>query len=164
VSPPDQHTIFSDILLSSDIKGKVYNPAYYLSNNSDSVAANLDLVMLTNGWRRFDWDKIKAIFPRRSSTVETGYMKLKGKVLGYEKKQSIDKLNLIVLNKDSSRQLISVPVEKDGSFEYPMVFFDTAKVFYSVNNNKSLTEKAELQISNGLLKLSPKNITPCSVQ
>jgi hypothetical protein len=160
---PGRHTIFSDILLSSEIKGKVYNPGYYLSNNSDSVAANLDLLLLTNGWRRFDWDKIKAYIPPKNEyAVETGYMKLMGKVPGIKKNSPSIELNLIVLNKDSSRHFLSVPVEKDGSFEYPMVIFDTAKVFYSVNNNKSLTEKLALQISNGLLKLSPKNITPFS--
>jgi hypothetical protein len=159
VSLPDQYTIFSDILLSSDIKGKVFNPSYYLSDNSDSVAANLDLVMLTNGWRRFDWDKIKAhIPPKINYTAETGYMKISGTVLGMKKNSPPATLNMIIVGKDSSKQLIFVPVEKDGSFEHPMFFFDTAKVFYSVNNNASLTKKAELEIKNGLLQLSPKNI------
>jgi hypothetical protein len=46
------NTIYSDLLLSADIKGKIYNPGYYLSSDSDSVTANLDLVMMTNGLRR----------------------------------------------------------------------------------------------------------------
>jgi hypothetical protein len=133
VSPPDQHTIFSDVLLSSDIRGKVFNPAYYLSANSDSVAAHLDLVMLTNGWRRFNWDRIMAhIAPTIEYPVETEYMKLKGKVPGMKR--------------------------NSPAMEYPLVIFDTSKVFYSVNNNKSLTEKMELQISNGLLNWPHKNI------
>jgi hypothetical protein len=161
VSPPDHHSIFSDILLSSEIKGKVYNPAYYLSSDADSVASHLDLVMLTNAWRRFDWDKIRAhIPPKINYPVENGYMKLNGKVLGMKKNSEPVQLNLVVVNKDSSRQFIAVPVEKDGSFQYPTVFFDTAKLFYSFNNNKSMTEKAELKIDNGLFQLPPKNIQP----
>ncbi|MES2330663.1 MAG: hypothetical protein V4539_13755 [Bacteroidota bacterium] len=161
VSPFDQYSIFSDVLLSSEIKGKVYNPGYYLSSNSDSVAAHLDLVMLTNAWRRFDWDKIKAsIPPKINYTAETGYMKMTGKVLGMKKNGPPVAINMIVVLKDSSKQFISVPVAKDGSFEQPMVFFDTANVYYNFNNNASLTEKAELELSNGLLKLSPKNIQP----
>ena len=163
INPPDQHSIFSDILLSSEIKGKVYNPAYYFSGDADSVTAHLDLVMLTNAWRRFDWDKIKAsIPPKINHPVETGYMKMHGQVLGMKKNNSQASLNMVVLNKDSSKQLIFVPVEKDGSFEYPLVFFDTAQVFYNFNNNKSLTEKAELEIDNGLLKPGPKSISPAS--
>jgi hypothetical protein len=48
-SQASQHTIYSDMFLSSEIKGKVYNPGYYLSGNTDEIASHLDLVMLTNG-------------------------------------------------------------------------------------------------------------------
>ncbi len=163
VNTPEQHSIFSDILLSSEIKGKVYNPGYYLSSDADSVKEYLDLVMLTNAWRRFDWDKIKAhIPPKITHPAETTYMKMQGKVLGMKQNNNSVILNMIITTKDSSKQLIFVPVEKDGSFAYPLFFFDTAKVFYSFNNNSSLTENAELKISNGLLKLVPNNIQPVS--
>ena len=50
--------IISRILLTGDIKGYVHNPTYYFSNNSDSVAGHLDLVMLTHGWRRYNWSNL----------------------------------------------------------------------------------------------------------
>jgi hypothetical protein len=56
VSMPETNSIYSDLVLSSEITGKIYNPAYYLMSDADSITANLDLVMLTNGWRRFDWE------------------------------------------------------------------------------------------------------------
>ncbi len=55
-----QDNIYSGILLTSDIKGCVHNPAYYFSGDADSVARHLDLVMLTNGWRRFKWKEVLA--------------------------------------------------------------------------------------------------------
>jgi hypothetical protein len=160
---PEQHTIFSDVLLSSEIKGKIYNPAYYFADNTDRTATDLDLVMLTNGWRRFDWDKIKAhVAPKIEYRIETDYMRLVGKVPGVKKNSPPVALNLVVLGKDSSKHFLSVPVEKDGGFEYPFIFFDTAKIFFSVNNNKSLTEKGRLEMQNGLLQLPPKNIEPAA--
>ena len=38
-TPPDdeEENIFSNILLSSDIKGYVHNPAYYFSGTADSI-------------------------------------------------------------------------------------------------------------------------------
>jgi hypothetical protein len=159
VNPPEQHTIFSDILLSGEIKGKVHNPGYYLSGNSDSIEAHLDLVMLTHGWRRFDWEKIIAhIAPKVQYSAETDYLNLTGKVSGIKKNSPPADLNLIMLGKDNSRQFITTPVEKDGSFTYPIVFYDTAKLFFSFNNNKSLPKKAKLEINNGLLQLAPKHI------
>ena len=160
VNLPDEHTIFSDLLLASEMKGKVHNPGYYLSGNTDEIAGHLDLVMLTNGWRRFDWDKIKAhIGPKMEHPVENEYMKLIGKVSGLKSGKKSE-LNMIIVNKDSSRQFVSTTLQKDGSFEYPVIFFDTANIIYSINNDPSLTEKAKLQIQNGLLQWSSKNIQP----
>lgn len=159
VNAPDQHSIFSDIFLSSEIKGKVYNPAYYLLSDADSVKAHLDLVMLTNGWRRFDWDKIKAqVPPTITYPVETNYMKLQGKVLDAALNSSSEVLNIFITAKDSSKQLIIVPVALDGSFSHPLFFYDTAKLFYSFNNNAALANSTHLQLNNGLFKLEPTNI------
>jgi hypothetical protein len=36
-------------------KGYVHDPAYYFSSDDDSVKTALDLLMMTNGWRRFKW-------------------------------------------------------------------------------------------------------------
>jgi hypothetical protein len=47
------NNIIADLLLNSDIRGNIINPAYYFSNYSDSTRNFLDLVMLTHGWRRF---------------------------------------------------------------------------------------------------------------
>ena len=53
-----EDNIISGLLLSGDIKGIIYNPTYYFANNADSTVNNLDLVMLTHGWRRFNWQYI----------------------------------------------------------------------------------------------------------
>jgi hypothetical protein len=159
INPTDQHTIFSDIFLTSEIKGKVYNPGYYLSGNSEEKAEHLDLVMLTNGWRRFDWDKLKAyIGPKIEYPIENEYMKLIGKVSGIT--NNAVELNMIIVSKDSSKKFFSTTLRKDGSFEQPIIIFDTAKIIYSINNDPSQSEKVKLQIQNGLMQLSPKNIEP----
>ena len=47
--------IVSSLLLTSDLKGYIEHPAYYLSPSEDHQRPRrLDLVMLTHGWRRFD--------------------------------------------------------------------------------------------------------------
>ena len=158
-SQPLQHTIYSDLFLRSEIKGKVYNPGYYLSGNTDEIASHLDLVMLTNGWRRFNWEKIKAqIGPSNPYAIENGYMKLIGKVSGI-KTDKTNELNMIIVSKDSSRQFVSVSLQKDGSFEHSVILFDTAKILYSINNDPILTEKVTLEIQNGLMPISAKTIS-----
>ncbi len=159
---PDQQTIYSDFLLSNDIRGKVYNPAYYFSSDADSVAAHLDLVMLTNGWRKFNWDKIKAgMVPVQPYPAETGLMKLTGKVYGNTLAKTAENplLNLIILGKDSTKKMLFVPVLKDGSFEDKSVYYyDTSRVYYSLNGLSKLDNQTVVRFENGLLKQDIKKI------
>lgn len=48
----------ADLLLSSEIRGYVENPNYYFENPTPRVDAELDLLMLTQGWRRYDIDSM----------------------------------------------------------------------------------------------------------
>jgi hypothetical protein len=55
-----EHTIFSDLLLTSDLKGYVEKPNYYFSRESEEVNKALDNLMLTQGYRRFSWKALAA--------------------------------------------------------------------------------------------------------
>ena len=50
--------ILSHLLLSSDLRGHIENPAYYFIADNENARAHLDLVMLTHGWSRFTVDRI----------------------------------------------------------------------------------------------------------
>lgn len=45
--------ILSNLLLTSDLKGNIENPGAYFYSPSKYVFRQLDLIMLTHGWRRF---------------------------------------------------------------------------------------------------------------
>ncbi len=47
-------TIVSGLLLSSDLKGYVENPGAYFNGILTNAAEKIDLLMLTQGWKRFD--------------------------------------------------------------------------------------------------------------
>ncbi|MEY2834564.1 MAG: hypothetical protein RLZZ557_226 [Bacteroidota bacterium] len=161
-SQASAQTIHSDLLLSSEIKGRIYNPGYYLSSDSDSVMANLDLVMLTHGWRKFDWEKLKAgVGPELKYPFEADRMKISGKIYGLKNTSVGDLLlNLIIQYKDSSKNFVFQPVTKEGTFENrDQFFYDTARIFYSFNQNQRLNDIAQVQFDNGLLKPTSKQIT-----
>lgn len=50
--------IFNYLWLTSDLKGEVESPDYYLQNTDPEVAAAVDNLMLTHGWRRFNWSNV----------------------------------------------------------------------------------------------------------
>ena len=58
VDDAGENTIFSDLLLTSDLKGYVEQPNYYFSTNNPETANALDILMLTQGYRRYNWTQI----------------------------------------------------------------------------------------------------------
>jgi len=53
-----ENTILSNLLLTSDIKGYVEQPNYYFSSINSQTRADLDILMLTQGYRRFEWKQV----------------------------------------------------------------------------------------------------------
>ncbi len=54
IKPDSSASILTNLLLTSDLKGYINNPAYYFRENNPEAAEALDLLMLTNGWRRYN--------------------------------------------------------------------------------------------------------------
>ena len=48
----------TSLLLSSDLKGYIENPSWYFDTNDADRDAALDLLMLVQGWERYDWQTI----------------------------------------------------------------------------------------------------------
>ena len=51
----DNGNILTEMLLSSEIKGFVPDAAYFFERDDEEHQVALDLLMMTQGWRRFDW-------------------------------------------------------------------------------------------------------------
>ncbi|MBL7738868.1 MAG: hypothetical protein JNK14_06580 [Chitinophagaceae bacterium] len=134
--------IISHLLLSSELKGDIYNPAYYFTSNSEPVSQHLDLVMLTHGWRRYKWDDVIAgKIPKLKFERDTSYLSLSGKVYGVMPGQVPPgtEIILVVKQKDQEGKFLLVPVKTDGSFKDPsVILFDTAHVHYQFQKGKGL--------------------------
>ena len=51
----DNASILTEMLLSSEIRGFVPDPGWYFETDDSLHRAALDLLMMTQGWRRFNW-------------------------------------------------------------------------------------------------------------
>ncbi|TCD05620.1 hypothetical protein EZ449_16155 [Pedobacter frigidisoli] len=56
--PDDGANIVSYLLLQSEIKGEIKNPDQYFDVNNPSRLKQLDLLLLTQGWRNYLWKKV----------------------------------------------------------------------------------------------------------
>lgn len=54
----DSGNIMTEMLLASEIKGFVPQPDYFFERDDEEHRRALDLLMMTQGWRRFNWQEI----------------------------------------------------------------------------------------------------------
>ena len=94
--------IRTNLLLCSDIKGYVHNPGYYFRDDDPAREHRLDLVMMTNGWRRFDTRNLyepEPFTPRHF--IERGQY-LSGKVIGIAGKPAPEaSVSAVALNREN---------------------------------------------------------------
>ena len=80
-SPPtyDDSNIFTEMLLASEIKGFVPNAGWYFQSDDETHRRALDLLMMTQGWRRFNWaglandDSLHITQPREEQMMLMGH-------------------------------------------------------------------------------------------
>ncbi|MEP6594678.1 MAG: hypothetical protein ABJA71_01980 [Ginsengibacter sp.] len=158
-----QDNIFSHVLLTGDIKGYVHNPGYYFSGEADSIVKHLDLVMMTNGWRRFNWEDVLANRWPVIKNPPEDYLSVKGKVYGIEKSLIKNRELMGILQiKNKAGEMLTTKVEDDGSFLFPgLIFYDTAQLYYQFNNdkNKDITSRGSYDIKSSLLNM-PMSVQP----
>lgn len=71
--PDSTHTIFTSLLLNSELKGHIEDLGWYFRGNDSIHRAGLDLLMLTQGWRKYPIEEALAANYKRPTipTEET---------------------------------------------------------------------------------------------
>src|SRR5262249_12235171 len=129
---PNEDNIVSRLLLTGELRGTVHDPYYYFAGTADSLTAQLDLVMMTHGWRRFKWESLVPGQVPVIKNPEQDYLSMRVDVLGVDayKIAKDESLNVIMSKKDSSTQMYSVPHISGSKFGITgLVFYDTVKAY-----------------------------------
>jgi hypothetical protein len=127
-------TILSSLLLTSDIKGYIEKPNYYFSDTSAKKRADLDVLMLTQGFRKFNYDNIiTGKFPSVSFLAEQG-IKISG-TLRMNNGMTVNKGSVSLQVPDKSIT-VSTITNSEGRFAFAgLVFPDSSKIILSARNN-----------------------------
>lgn len=149
VSPaPHADNIVSHLLLTSDIKGYVHDPGWYLESNDSLHAAALDLVMMTNGWRRFTWQKILNGQYPETHYIPENLLEIKGQLMEDKKPLSSGKISFILkCPADSINYYISSRTDNLGHFIADgLVFRDTASLFYKATDTAHPNQQRQVDV------------------
>jgi hypothetical protein len=156
VLPAREENIFSGLLLTSDLKGYIHNPAYYFSEDNDTARTALDLVMMTNGWRRFKWTELVKSPPAANEYKDPSYITLAGKVNLLDSKKAFaeKQLVLFITGPDSTRTAQMINTDKQGFFRLDsMLFFGYVKLLFSDIRGKK-SQYIEINLSGDSLNRS----------
>jgi len=107
--------IQSYLLLTSDLKGLIETPSYYMSNDP-TVQHHADLLMMTQGWRRFNWNAmLSGQFPEITNFVEEGIV-ISGTYIQRNNRKVIKNEEIMLAINPDNPSYQSVTTDDDGRF------------------------------------------------
>lgn len=129
--PPHEENILTYLLLSSDVRGKVEQPDYYFLQTKPEVRRHMDILLLTQGWRRFKWDDIlKPTLAEPRFALENG-INISGEITRQNGKVFEKPVNLTFMMwlEDDKRQFGMGEAATDGTFAlHGLDFNGTGKI------------------------------------
>ena len=141
-----QDNIVSSLLLSSDVKGYVEQPQYYFRDVTAKTDFDLDLLMLTQAWRRYDIsDILNNIRPKGKYPIEQSQA-IEGEIGGIWKKNMKTPSLLIICRNPKMTRIIDL--NESGHFMVEgLQFVDSTEFLISALNHKGKTSFMNLEIA-----------------
>jgi len=135
VDENSESSILTDLLLTSDLKGTIEQPNYYFNNINNKTNNDLDLIMLTHGYRRFEWKKLlNNEYPPVAFQPEKG-LEVNGQVTNLFGKPIAK--GTVTLIPAKGGQVLSTTSDNKGMFRFSnLVFNDTTHFVLSAVNAK----------------------------
>jgi hypothetical protein len=125
-------TITSWFLLESDVRGPVEDPSYYFDFSNPGRLKDLDLLLLTQGWRDFRWKYRNAIYPPEYGLTVSG--RIRKKFANTPVKNSVVNIGIF---SGSNPSVFVVPVDSSGKFSLGGIHqAGRAKIVATVTNDK----------------------------
>ncbi len=121
------YNIRTNLLLSSDLPGHIKDPSQYFTGDEEA-RQHLDLLMMVNGWSRFEWSALdkpeqEGLFP-----VEIG-LNLEGRLLKNNGGAAKEGKVLLVNASQDSKETLYAFANKDGYFSFQNLhYYDTTSL------------------------------------
>lgn len=136
--------IISNLFLTSDLKGYIHQPAWYFSSKTpkDSARTALDILMMINGWRRFQWISLTQVVKSPLKYNDPGYISITGHVNIHDKKKPLAGKELMLWHfpQDSLKQpqMEFFNTDEAGKFKLDsLIFFGESRFLVSDISRKN---------------------------
>ncbi len=128
------------MLLSSEVRGYIRNVDYYFEADDKEHRQNADLLMLTQGWRRYDWRLMSEKYTFRKAQPIEDQFYLYGKLNVYRKRNPVSNVHMYVsLYNEKGQSLIgNTRTDSVGryAFKLPFITDEWKMCIYTTRNGK----------------------------
>jgi len=158
------------MLLSSEVRGYIPNIEYYFEADDTEHRKNADLLMLTQGWRRYDWRLMSERYTFRKPQPIEDKMYLNGTLKAYRKHNRVGNVHLYVIlyNKLGQSLIGQTRTDSVGNYAFEMPFVDGEwnLCIYTTKKMKKNEEKRKTYYVGIDRQFSPKPrfITPLEAE
>ena len=136
-------TISSTLLLSSELRGYIENPAYYLQDNPESAIA-LDYLMLTHGWRRYNIPEVvKGNYETPQFPFQTS-QEISGMAIGGFRSKPLTDSEVLIMSKDGD--FGTTTTDTTGAFKYKNIEYPDSTSFFVQALGKKGSGRIELVV------------------
>ncbi|MGE0021357.1 MAG: hypothetical protein AB7S72_16905 [Draconibacterium sp.] len=138
----DEHAnnIFTHFLLSSELKGNIENPAYYFKDDSLTTLQALDNLMLTHGYREFEWKEILEDKQPEITFQPEPSIEIRGRVISANANKPVSGGKVTMMTLKSLLNVSQQETDSLGQFAFPkLYFYDTIYVSLKAENSRGKT-------------------------
>ena len=136
------------MLLSSEVRGYIHNVDYYFEADDKEHRQNADLLMLTQGWRRYDWRLMSEKYTFRKAQPIEDQFYLYGKLNTYRKRNPVSNVHLyaILYNEKGQSLIGNTRTDSVGryAFKLPFITDEWKMCIYTTRDGKN-PEKEKLK-------------------
>ena len=142
-------SILTSLLLTSDIKGHVNNPNFYFTEDNHMAGYALDLLMMTNGWRRYNIPEVLAGQYQKLKFPPKVGMEITGRVRTLIAGRPVEKAEVAAFSW-ASGYFDETVTDSTGRFAFRGIEFHDSTGFVIQALNKKGRPGVELLIDNDL--------------
>ncbi|WP_462251108.1 TonB-dependent receptor [Ekhidna sp.] len=147
--------IVTELMLTSDLKGRIENPGIYFEGTSEAYK-RMDLLMMTQGWTRFNW---KEVLNNSGAAKKYGIEKgltIKGQVVDYYNKEKTRQGSISMTSSNNGISIAQGKTNPNGEFIIENnLFFDSTRLILQATGFRGKRNKAVNDVSIQLLN-NPK--------
>lgn len=161
----EMENLVSNLLLTSEVKGAVYQPNYYFDPTNRKAAYHLDILLMTQGWRKFTWKNVlQEAWPATPHMLERGLVisgevaRPSGKAIGEEAVISL------LIGQDSTQQFLTGSADASGDFMfYGLDFQGNQPVMIQAKDASGEDLKAKIRLNPEANPVYSAQILPTSI-